>query len=306
MRCISRNSILPLLNPRAARGLLAALLLAGCAELDSPDESQLAADDAELEFPPTPDLDADTLAALQGERTVASLPVAGAGTVEIVDAGLPGAPAYTYLALGGRRTTDLLDQLVAAQGATPAEVFLALAEPARPLPERLLADHRTRAAADPSLDDEPRRLSYTTPRTFENDNHDCLGNGGNPKSFANWLSDWDDRFEFINFKQPNRFTARNTSDGGTNYGLSGDYFGRVLSACNAANNDVLVYYWAVTNAPGIYYPYSFVAAAALDSFDASHLYETGKNLWPYVMTVGHTHPDPDTYVAYGRCGNSSC
>lgn len=305
MRCISRNSILPLLNPRAARGLLAALLLAGCADLDSPDESQLAADDADREFAPPPRLTAAEIAALRAERTVASLPVDGAGYIEIADAGAPGAPEYTYIAVGGRRTTDLLDELVTSQGATPAEVFLALAEPDQALPERLLADHRARAAADPGLDDEPRRLSYTAFRALDLDNNDCLGNGGNPKSFANWLSDWDDRFEFINFKQPHRYTARNTADGGTGYFIPADGFGRVMSACNAGDNDIGVVYWALTSAPGPTYPYTFMAAATLDPFDAAHLYSTGGAL-PQLMAVHHTSPGPDTYVAYGRCGNSSC
>lgn len=276
------------------------VLLAACGEPEAPDGAELQGLDEPAEFAPLPELSRAELAALVAEHTVASLPVAGAGRVDIVEIETSGAPEYTYIAVGGPATTEVLRELVVDQGATAAEVFLALADAALPVPEVLLADHRARAG-----DEAPRALVYVAPRTFELDDLDCHGNSGNPQSFSSWVLDWADRFEFINFKQPYKYTNRNTSDGGTSYYIAADGFGRVMSACNAGDDDIGVGFWALTTIPGPNYPYTFVGAAALDSFEAVHMFSTGPS-FAYLMTVSHTHPDPDTYVAYGRCGGSAC
>lgn len=307
MHCIAPipTPVPRLLNVALPCGVLAALLFAGCADLESPDETQLQAEDEASELPPPPDLSEAEIAALRAERTVASLPVQNAGLIEIVNAATIEAPEYTYIAIGGALTTDVLRQLVTEQGATAAEVFLALADADEALPAALLVDHRVRAEQDRALDASPRRLVYVAPRALELDNLDCHSSGGNPKTFANWLLDWDDRFEFINFKTPNRFTDRNTTDGITYYNLAADSFGSVMSACNAGYNDIGVVFWMLTFAPGPYYPYTYVVGAPLDSFEAIHLYSTSATM-PHLMGVSHTHPAPNTYVAYGRCGNSDC
>lgn len=276
------------------------VLLAGCGELEAPDAASLQSPDEPAEFAPPPQLSQAELAALLAEQTVAALPVAGAGRIDIVAVATSGAPEYTYIAVGGRATTEVLRELVVDQEATAAEVFVALADADLPVPEVLLADHRARAG-----DDAPRSLVYVAPRTFELDSLDCYGTSGNPQSFSSWVLDWADRFEFINFKQPYKYTARNTSDDGGSYFIPADGFGRVMSACNAGDNDIGVVFWALTSIPGPTYPYTFAGGSGLDAFEAAHLFSTGGS-FPYVMSVNHTHPDPDTYVAYGRCGGSAC
>lgn len=285
--------------------LLAVLCLAACDDPDAPADAPIEALDElpELPLPPAPS--ADEIAALQAERRAASLPIGQAGRVDIVDIGGPGAPPhYTYFTVGGGLPADVLKQLVHEQGATPAEVFVALAEDGAAVPGALLADHRTRAEADPELDPTPRRLAYTTLRTYglDIDNHECLGANGNPKSFVNWRTDWVNRFQSTFFKPPYQYD-QNQDDGQTGYSVPGDATGRVLSACNAAQNDIGVVYWMYTGAPGA--PYTMLWALPIDSFDAVHFFSDLSGP-PYLMTVHHTHPDPNTYVAYGKCGNIGC
>mgnify|MGYP000570740837 CR=1 FL=1 len=41
----------------------------------------------------------------------------------------------------------------------------------------------------------------------------------------------------------------------------------------------------------------------VEDFDAVHLHSNGAGPL-YRMGVSHSHPDPKTYVAYGRCGGA--
>lgn len=292
------------LHPSRLRGALSlalgAALLAACADDDADDAVP---DDAFAEtLPEPPQLTAEELAALRAEVTIASLPVGGAGTVDIVDTGAPDAPALVYVAAGGGGVTEVLRQLIAEQHATPAEVFLALADAGAALPERLLVDHRARAGREPGLGLVPRRLDVVMPRNLEIQANECLGSGGNPQTFDSWVDDWWDRFGHIQVGAASIADALNNAGGATAYYVGSDSEGRALSACNAADNDAGVSYWRLTTIPGsLYYPYSYVWAATLSPFKAAHLYSTGADL-PYRMIVHHTHPDPETYVAYGRCG----
>ncbi|MFZ6179606.1 hypothetical protein [Nannocystis pusilla] len=55
-------------------------------------------------------------------------------------------------------------------------------------------------------------------------------------------------------------------------------------------------------APGPTSPFTFIGGTTLEEFDGVHLYSTG-SAPGYLMRVNHSHPDPDTYVGYGRRGN---
>lgn len=284
---------------RASLGLSAAVLAAACEEPDPDASPQAEAAQAPETEPPR--LTAEQIDALRAERSVASLPVGQAGSIEIVNSGAAEAPEYVYFTVGGPLLREVLRQLVDEQGATPAEVYLALAD-GGPLPEALAEDHRARAEQDPALSAQPRQLVYVMPRSISSDNHDCLGSGGNPMNFGGWLNDWRQSFGAY-FNPSYEYNDINTADGGTSYSIAPDSNGRVMSACNAAHNEVQVSFWSLTFIPGLYYPYSFVWAEYLDDFDAVSLYSTGTGPL-YRMVVGHTHPDPNTYVAYGRCGGA--
>lgn len=303
-RTISSSAAAP--APRSSRlrpglGLAAALLFTAC---DDPGPDPDAAPEAEaaqaLEVE-LPSLTPQEIAALRAERSVASLPVDRAGSVEIVNSGTAEAPAYVYIAVGGPLLNDVLRQLVDEQGATPAEVHLALAD-GDPLPEALAADHRARAEQDPAVSARPRRLAYVTPRSITSDDRYCLGSGGNPENFGDWLGDWEQSFGTY-FNPSYQYDDINMVDGGTAYTIAADSNGRVMSSCNAAHNDVMVSFWSLTFIPGLYYPYSFVWAENLEDFDAVHLHSNGAGPL-YRMGVSHSHPDPKTYVAYGRCGGA--
>ena len=284
---------------RASLGLSAAVLAAACEE-PGPDASPQA-EAAQAPATEPPRLTAEQIDALRAERSVASLPVGQAGSIEIVNSGAAEAPDYVYITVGGAPVTDALRQLVDEQGATPAEVYLALAD-GGPLPEALAEDHRARAEQDPALSDQPRRLAVVMPRSVTPENHECLGSGGNPMDSDDWLGDWAQSFAAY-FNPPYTYDDINTANGGTSYYIAAESGGRVMSACNAAHNEVQVSFWSLTSIPGPYYPYSFVWAGYLDDFDAVHLHSTGTGPL-YRMVVGHTHPDPNTYVAYGRCGGA--
>jgi hypothetical protein len=257
---------------------------------------------AEIAAPESVDLpiltDAE-IAAVQAERRVATLTPTGSGRLELINIGDADAPEIAYVQIGSRQLGEILHQLVEEQEATPAEVFLALADAGEEVPELLVRDHEARVAS------QPRALDYEVPRLIETVANECLGAGGNPQSLANWVADWTDRFRFINTSVGNEFNAQNVANGGTAYHVSPDTQGRVLSACNAAQNDPQVSYWVLSNVPGVYYPYTFLWATNVDSFDAVHMYIDGGSGSLLRMIVGHSHPSPKTYVATGRC-NSGC
>lgn len=290
--CTSFTRVLP--------GLAAALALAAVLPAcDVPDTLEPpAADDESL--PELPELTAEELAALQARATVASFTVADSGRITIV--GTPDRSVLAYQVSGGRVADDVLLQLIDAQQASPAEVFLALAEPGAAVPEPLLAEHRARAARDPQVGAVPRQLAYVLPRLIEPENLGCHAGGGEPIEFDDWEGDWLERFACINVSEPYSTTTRNTADGIAGYLVAGDLQGRALSACNAAWNDVAVAYYVNDGAPGPTSPFTFIGGTTLEEFDGVHLYSTG-SAPGYLMRVNHSHPDPDTYVGYGRRGN---
>jgi hypothetical protein len=275
--------------------LAAALTLSACAGDEAPDEAPQAAEEAAGESIEPPQLTADDIAAALDERRIASLPVGNSGRIDIVNVAATGAPDYVYITVGGSSLTDILQQLVDDQRATPAEVFLALAAADDGLPDALLADHRARAGDDPELSREPRRLSYTALREFDTDINGC------PGSLGAWLGGWASRFEWTNYTDNFMSSGQNSSNGSTAYYVSADSEGRVMSACNSGNNDAMVTYWSLTFQPGIYYPYTFVWGNQLGTIEAAHLFSQGSGP-QFRMIVSHSHPAPDTYVAYGRCG----
>lgn len=288
------------LGRRAGLAVAAAALLSACVEADSTDGAPPASDEAVAAFAEPPQLTAEQLAALRAEVTIASLPVLQAGRVEIVDASTLDGAAFSYIVTGGQSVTDVMRQLLTDQRASPAEVFLALAEPGAEVPAPLLADHRARAELDPEASPQPRQLAYAMPRVIERDNNGCLAAGAEPQSFSSWIADWKDRFKYSYFTLGQETSARNTSDGTTEYYVASDSQGRVMSACNAAWNDMNVVYWALTNIPGDFYPFTLLGVANLDAFNEVHLYSTGNGPM-HRMSIVHASPDPDTYVAYGRC-----
>lgn len=270
-----------------------ALALPACDPDESPVEDLAAADEIAAAAVELPEVTADDIAAALAERRIASLPVAGAGRIDIVDIAATGAPNYAYFTVGGQAATDALQQLVDDQRATPAEVFLALAEDE--LPDALLADHRARAEEDPELSGEPRRLNFVAPRTFDTDINGC------PGSLGAWVGSWATRFEGGYFTDGFQTTGKNTSNPGTTYYVAADSGGRVMSACNSSTNEVMVVYWALTFQPGLYYPYTLLWGNELGTIEATHMFSKGSGP-VFGMSVSHPSPDPETYFAYGRCG----
>jgi hypothetical protein len=249
--------------------------------------------------PAAPELDEATRAALQAERHIATLTPTSKGRLELINIGDADDPQVAYVQIGSRQLGQILHRLVNEQGATPAEVFLALADADAALPELLDRDHAARVAH------APRKLGFVAPRVeLEYDANECLGSGGNPLSLSSWVADWTDRFRFIYTSVGNEFSAQNTANGTTSYSVNPDVVGRVLSACNAAQNDPYVSFWALTYAPGPQYPYTYLWGAPIDSFDAVHLHDDSSGV-VLRMAVGHGHPSPKTYVATGRC-NGGC
>lgn len=282
-----------------------ALALGAAAACDAgPDPADDAAPVATPASDVVPALSDAEIAAVQAERRVATLTPTRAGRLELINVGDADEPSIAYVQVGGRQLGQILHQLVDEQEATPAEVFLALADEGEELPELLLRDHEARVAAEARDEVEPRALAVVLPRTLEEEHHGCLGSGASAMPLSSWVSDWIGRFRFINSSAGNEFNTQNTADGGTSYYVSADSNGRVLSACNAAQNDPTISYWLLTNIPGPYYPFTLLWAQSIDSFDAVHLYEKSSAALMR-MGVSHSHPSPKTYVATGRC-NGGC
>jgi len=286
--------------------LLAAFAVGGCDDLETIDESATFNDESSLTFEEENAAEIDfaltseEIDAVQRERRIASLPTVG-GRIDIVDAGTEGEAAFVYVSVGGPLLDELLAELVEQQGATPAEVFLSLADDATELPPSLLEDHLARVEEGLATRGTPERLHYVAPRTLENEHHGCYGSGTSAQSFSSWVEEWDAQFSYEYTRDGYEYQHRNTADGVEMYTVGGDIDGRVLSACNASDNDSAVSYWIYNTGAGPdFLPFW---ADSIDRFDAVHFYTVGWGL-PYKMAVSHTHPSPDTYVAVGRCGNN--
>ncbi len=145
------------------------------------------------------------------------------GYVDFVDERAVHPDGQVVVVAVGRRAIEHAGFFVKKAGATPAELFLALAPARQPAPLRLVEDHALRAADDRALAPEPRRLSTTAvfriddgptygrttfyeihTATCEEDNLGC----GYPSSFFNhWalfddgavedLIDWSSGYAFI-------------------------------------------------------------------------------------------------------------
>ena len=95
------------------------------------------------------------------------------GYVDFVDERAVHPDGQVVVVAGGRRAIEHAGVFVKNAGATPAELFLALAPARQPAPIRLIEDHAIRVANDHGLTREPRRLSTAT--TFRNDDGPARG-----------------------------------------------------------------------------------------------------------------------------------
>ncbi|BBZ01353.1 hypothetical protein MCHIJ_07900 [Mycolicibacterium chitae] len=81
------------------------------------------------------------------------------GLIEYVDARRPGAGGQVVIVAVDSPAAERARFLVEVAGATPLEVFTALAPGDEPAPPRLLEDHLCRARADTALPEQPRALT---------------------------------------------------------------------------------------------------------------------------------------------------
>jgi len=134
------------LQQRFARLLLPALLLCACDMASSEAPSSL--------------LDADELAMDEelDTETIATVILESGGAVEFTNIGSGGIAVYEQIPEGSYSPVEIL---MDGEGATPLEVFLAIAPPEREVPEVLTAAH-ARFAAEQEIDAEPRALTFTS------------------------------------------------------------------------------------------------------------------------------------------------
>ncbi|MFA5708812.1 hypothetical protein [Mycolicibacterium sp.] len=99
---------------------------------------------------------------------VACIDVARHGLIEFVDAGRPNAEGQVVIVAVDSPAAERARFLVEVAGATPLEVFTALAPAGEPAPPRLIEDHLRRARADAALPEQARTLTtsavFSTPQ----------------------------------------------------------------------------------------------------------------------------------------------
>ncbi len=90
---------------------------------------------------------------------VARIDLARHGLIEFVDAGRPGAEGQVVIVAVDSPAAERARFLVEVAGATPLEVFTALAPAGETAPPRLIEDHLRRTRDDVALPEQPRTLT---------------------------------------------------------------------------------------------------------------------------------------------------
>lgn len=264
--------------------------------------------EAPVEFEADVELTSEQIAEAR-RRVVASLPVDDLGRIDIVDAGVDGTPWYVYVSVGRPAVHEVLDQLD-EQGATPAEVFLALAPRDPSLPDVLVHDHDERAARGEASSNGPRRLESVSFRGTANMSSDSRRDGRrdcysgrevDPLPFAAWI---DEFYQWsLGYVDWATHSEDVTKEEYEKYGVAAKH-ARAMSVCDAAygsssNPEVKFAGWTGTHYEP---PVIFYIADDLGEFDSARFKSTGGPYVEYYAFVKQDFPLPRrAYVAYGNC-----
>jgi hypothetical protein len=275
----------------------AGILIAGCTSDDSED---LGDSDRVTTVEHYPELRLPSAAELAEaeSRLVARLEVEDYGRISIVNIGTENAPDYSYFTVGGNAIDEILQQLL-DEDATPAEVFIALAE-GEVLPVALAIDQELRAEAG-DAEGEPRTLNYEVFRTNDTVALDCYTSGTH-QSFASWVSEWQTSFGSY-WDSPNSYSDEITVFGTHVYSIGADS-ARAMSVCDArltTGSSVVVVTFQAQQGPNWLTVYN----DTLSDYEAARTYSSGGSYSAWRVSVVDDGPAVRTYVAYGNCDGNS-